>query len=128
MPDPHDHHLALTDHMCATLRKAARERRRGDFRRAMALLKRAAFEAQDRPGLWTRYALACMSAGQTADGARAFSQAVWMLERRGQTQAAAVTRQLAEIARSGHLPDNYARRRGLPWHAFAQERAAPSKH
>jgi hypothetical protein len=118
------HHSPAQEDSAVLLRRAARERQRGHLRRAMALYKRAAFDEGDRPGLWTRYALSCMSIGHIADAARAFSQAVWLLERQGRKRGAAVTQELAEVARAGRLPDNYAspskaRRRSTAWRVAA---------
>lgn len=124
MSDVHHQRSSAQKDIPALLRRAARERERGHFRQAMALYKRAAFDTQDRPGLWTRYALSCVSAGQSTDGARAFSQAIWLLERQGRKRGADVTRELAEIAGSGRLPDNYARRPARPWQASAWRAAA----
>ena len=105
------------------LRQAARQRRRGDFRRAMQLLKQAAFEAKDNPALWTRYALCCMSVGRGEEGEKAFHRAVWLRERAGRKRAAAITQQLSELAQDGQLPRNYRRTNNLPWSPFALDTA-----
>ncbi len=98
------------DPISTATRQAARERRRGDHRKSMLLLRRAAFEAgEQRPGLWTRYAFACMRGGRSDDGRKAFAQAVWLLERTGQERGAEITRKLAEQAAVGNLPHPYAR-------------------
>jgi hypothetical protein len=109
----------LDDTLTVTLRQAARERLRGDFRRAMLLLKRAAFEAQQNAGVWTRYALACMSAGKREEAHQAFKQAVWLSERQGRKRGAEITRHLAELAEAGSLPRNYTRSGKAPAPAFA---------
>jgi len=107
------------DALDALLRQAARQRRRGDFRRAMQLLKQAAFEESDNAGIWTRYALACMSTGKRDDANKAFAQAIWLQERAGRDRGAEVTRELAALASEGKLPNNYDRSGKGQWRAFA---------
>lgn len=98
------------DAIATATRQAARERRRGDHRKSMLLLRRAAFEAgEKRPGLWTRYAFACMRGGRADDGRKAFAQAVWLLERTGHERSAEITRLFAERAEQGNLPRPYSR-------------------
>lgn len=98
------------DAISTATRQAARERRRGDHRKSMLLLRRAAFEAgEQRPGLWTRYAFACMRGGKTEDGRKAFAQAVWLHERTGHERSAEITRLFAERAEQGNLPRTYSR-------------------
>ncbi len=110
----HDEQLA------ARLRQAARQRRRGDYRRAMQLLKQAAFDEAKNAGIWTRYALSCMSTGKTEDAARAFAQAIWLQEKAGRERGAQVTRELAERVAQGQLPTNYDRTGKATWSAFAR--------
>lgn len=97
-----------TDPIDVAVRQASRARRKGRHRQSMLLLRKAAFAAE-RPGLWTRYAFACMRGGKRDDGRKAFAQAVWLLERTGQSRGAELTRRLAEDAEAGTLPPPYSR-------------------
>lgn len=92
------------------LRRVRRERNRGHHRKALLLLRRAAFEAKESPGVWTRYALCCAEEGKSEDAARAFSQAVWLCQRDGSKKRAHLTLQLASDAKAGTLPRIYSRR------------------
>lgn len=98
-----------TDPIDVAVRQASRARRKGRHRQSMLLLRRAAFAAGERPGLWTRYAFSCMRGGKREDGRKAFAQAVWLLERTGQSRGADLTRRLAKDAEAGTLPPPYAR-------------------
>lgn len=98
-----------TDPVDVALRQARRERCRGKHRKAMLHLRRAAFEAEHRPGLWNRYALCCARSGKMEEGRKAFAQAAWLFERDGRSKTAAVTRRLAEQAEQGILPGPYAK-------------------
>ena len=97
------------DALEAAVRQAARQRRRGDYRRAMLLLRDAAFQAENNAGLWTRYALSCESAGKRDEAKKAFAQAIWLQERAGRVRGADVTRKLEQLVDEGALPKNYAR-------------------
>lgn len=87
----------------AALNQAKQARRRGKHRKAMLLMRKAAFEGQENPTLWTRYALSCLRDGRADEAQKAFSQAVWLDRRQGNPRRAKVTEQLAEKARRGEL-------------------------
>lgn len=116
------------DTVATATRQAARERRRGDFRRAMLLYRRAAFEADDHSGLWTRYALSCLSAGKDEEASKAFSRAIWLMQRQGRPRAAEVIKQLVKLAETGAMPRNYARSGSARLMPFALLLDGPSYH
>lgn len=87
----------------AALNQAKQARRRGKHRKAMLLMRKAAFEGQENPTLWTRYALSCLRDGRDDEAQKAFSQAVWLNRRQGNPRRAQVTEEIAEKARSGEF-------------------------
>lgn len=87
----------------AALNQAKQARRRGKHRKAMLLMRKAAFEGQDNPTLWIRYALSCLRDGRDDEAKKAFAHAVWLDRRQGNPRRARVTEELAEKAERGEL-------------------------
>ncbi len=90
-----------------TIRQATRARRKGRHRKAMLLLRKAAFEASERPGLWTRYALCCMREGRNEDGNKAFAHAIWLCRKAGIPKRTDILIELQKNALTGDLPRVY---------------------
>ncbi len=97
-----------TDTVEVALRQARKERTKGHHRRSMLLLRRAAFEARERPAVWAHYALSCMKSGQVDEGRKAFAHAAWLHERNGHRRRADLIRRLAAQAEAGTLPPLYS--------------------
>jgi Flp pilus assembly protein TadD len=87
----------------AALNQARQARRRGKHRKAMLLMRKAAFEGRENPTLWTRYALSCLRDRRDEEAQKAFAHAVWLDRRQGNSRRARVTENLAEKARRGEL-------------------------
>lgn len=87
----------------AALNQAKQARRRGKHRKAMLLMRKAAFEGRENPTLWTRYALSCLRDGRCEEAQKAFAQAVWLDRRQGNDRRARVTEGLADKALRGEL-------------------------
>ncbi|HEX4475081.1 MAG TPA: hypothetical protein VH142_08400 [Polyangiaceae bacterium] len=85
VPEPRD---------AALCRRAFRFRRRGDDRRAMLLLREAAYENEHDAKIWTLYGVQCARVGRTDVAHKALSHAVWLRERQNETRKALVTRDL----------------------------------
>lgn len=90
----------------AALNQAKQARRRGKHRKAMLLMRKAAFEGRENPTLWTRYALSCLRDGRSEEAHKAFAQAIWLDRRQGNHRRAEVTQELAEKALRGELALN----------------------
>lgn len=99
-------HTESSPLIAAALNQAKRARKKGNHRKAMLLLRKAAFQEHENAALWTRYALSCLRDGRSDEAQKAFSQAIWLDRRRGNHRRAAVTQQLAERARTGGLDFN----------------------
>jgi hypothetical protein len=85
----------------ALLRRALRFRRRGEHRRAMVMLREAAYSTPSDAKLWTQYAVACVRLGRRDDAAEALKQAVWLRQRENDEPRLRVTRALLERLLSG---------------------------
>jgi Tfp pilus assembly protein PilF len=89
---------SVTDVM---LRRALRFRRRGEDRRAMLMLREAAYRAPSEAKLWMHYAVACLRLGRRDEAAQALKQAVWIRKRANDEPRLRVTRALLERLLSG---------------------------
>jgi hypothetical protein len=87
----------------AALNQAKQARRRGKHRKAMLLMRKAAFEGRENPTLWNRYALSCLRDGRTDEAQKAFAHSIWLDRRQGNHRRAQVTTELAERALRGDL-------------------------
>lgn len=85
-PSPTEAHDVV---MC---RRAWRQRRRGDERRAMLLLRDAAHRNEDDARIWALYGVQCGRAGCLEAAASALGHAVWLRVRRQEPRKAQVTR------------------------------------
>lgn len=85
------------------LRRARRHRRRGEHRKAMLALREACYASDACPRLWTLYAMSCLRAGRSADGAQALRQALWLRQRDRDDARARVTRLLLDKLNDGEL-------------------------
>ena len=83
------------------LRRALRFRRRGEHRRAMLILREAAFCAPSNAKLWMHYAVACVRLGRREDAANALKQALWCRKRENDVPRSRVTRALLDGLLSG---------------------------
>lgn len=79
-------------------RRAWRQRRRGEERRAMVLLRQAAYESEDDPKVWALYGAQCLRMGRMEPGRKALCQAAWLRDRRGERRKAEVTKALLSAA------------------------------
>ena len=81
------------------LSRARRLRRRGEQRRAMLLLRDAAYSDRQDAALWTTYADQCLRAGKREQADQALVHAIWLRERQHDAKRAGVTRLLLEDLR-----------------------------
>ncbi|HVU05247.1 MAG TPA: hypothetical protein VHE30_26045 [Polyangiaceae bacterium] len=93
--DAHDAELHETRE-AALCRRARRSRRRGDERRALLLLREAAYENEHEPKLWVFYGLQCARTGRVDEAERALLHAAWLRERAHEPAKARVTRELLD--------------------------------
>lgn len=83
-----------TDPLEECVERARRQRRRGDDRKALVLLREACFEAGSDARLWTLYAAQSWRMARYADARQALRQALWLRERAHDTARANVLRSL----------------------------------
>lgn len=81
------------------LSRVRRLRRRGEERRAMLLLREAAYSDRHDAVLWTSYADQCRRAGKREQADQALVHAIWLRERQNDAKRAGVTRLLLEDLR-----------------------------
>jgi Flp pilus assembly protein TadD len=86
--------------------RARRHRNRGEFRRAMLVLREACHRETEDARLWTLYAVACMRSGRRDDAVAALKQAVFLRERARDEARVRVTRALLDHVASGALRFN----------------------
>jgi len=88
------------------LEQARRQRRRGDARRALVLLREACFLAGTDARLWTLYGIQCWRMSRGDDARQALRQALWLRERAHDEPRARVLRRLLDAAESHLCPDS----------------------
>jgi Flp pilus assembly protein TadD len=81
--------------------QARRQRRRGDARKALVLLREACFLAGADARLWVLYAAQTWRMGRLDDTRHALRQALWLRERAHDEPRARVVRSLLEAAEAG---------------------------
>jgi Flp pilus assembly protein TadD len=79
-------------------RRAWRERRRGDERRAMMALREAAYENEEEARLWALFGVQSLRAGRHDFAVQALTHAVWLRERNHEPAKAKITRALLDKA------------------------------
>ena len=84
--------LPTEAHDVVMCRRAWRQRKRGDERRAMLLLRDAAHRNEDDARIWALYGVQCGRAGCLEAATRALGHAVWLRVRRQEPRKAQVTR------------------------------------
>jgi|SRR5688572_30181387 Flp pilus assembly protein TadD len=83
-----------TDALEQCLERVRRQRRRGDERKALVLLREACFKAGSDARLWTLYAAQSWRMARFGDARQALRQALWLRERARDTARANVLRSL----------------------------------
>lgn len=81
--------------------QARRQRRRGDERKALVLLREACFVAGADARLWVLYAAQSWRMGRLDDTRQALRQALWLRERAHDEPRAKVLRSLIALADAG---------------------------
>jgi Flp pilus assembly protein TadD len=79
-------------HDVVMCRRAWRQRKRGDERRAMLLLRDAAHRNESDARIWALYGVQCGRAGCLDAAARALGHAAWLRVRSQEPRKAQVTR------------------------------------
>ena len=74
--------VAHTDPQDALVIRARTARRRGDSRKALHVLREAAYSHQMNARLWTLYGVQCASVGKLDDAMQALGHAAWLREAR----------------------------------------------
>lgn len=80
------------------LHQARRQRRRGDERKALLILREVCFQAASDARLWTLYAHQCWRTGRRDDACQALRQALWLREKARDEARARVLRALLSAA------------------------------
>ncbi len=83
------------------IHRARRFRRRGELRRALLILREAAFRESSDARLWTLYGVECVRMGKRDDAVEALKQAVWLRVRDHDEPRARVTRGLIACVLAG---------------------------
>lgn len=76
------------------LEQARRRRAKGDYRRALVLLREACCLSAEDPVLWTLLGVQCWRANRRDEARQAIRQALWLRERMGDARRAHVLRAL----------------------------------
>ncbi len=92
--------LPTETHDVVLCRRAWRQRRRGDERRAMLLLRDAANLDDTDARIWALYGVQCRRAGCLEAAERALAHSVWLRVRRREPRKAQVMRDVMDRLRS----------------------------
>jgi Flp pilus assembly protein TadD len=92
----------VVDELEQCVERARRQRRRGDDRKALVLLREACFKAGSDARLWTLYAAQSWRMGRSAEARQALTQALWLRERAHDTARANVLRSLIASVELGN--------------------------
>lgn len=94
----------LTDAVDDRLKRARRQRLRGDQRKALLLLREACCLSEHEARLWTLYSVQCWRMGQRDEARQALRHALWLRERAQDKPRAYVLRGLLLAMESAVAP------------------------